>query len=169
MVDRQAFIGQIRDYLRDHPQFNSLLHDFETSDGIISICADLAADDFSTTAPFISRHTVETMPSLYLLHLGTIIQILRSAGLLQARNNLNYSDGGLTVATSDKSPIYKAWADSLFIEYEQKKKNLKMQLNARGAWGGCPSEYSYLGAWGQYAGLVAGDAYTSYRHGVFVF
>ena len=96
ITDRPTFIGQVRDYMRDFPEFNALVDGEETSDGLISLCADLAADDFSSTMPPIGNFTVETHPSLYLLLLGTVIQVLRSAGILQARNNLNYSDGGLT-------------------------------------------------------------------------
>lgn len=170
MVNRATFIGQVRDYLRDHPQFNALqLNDFETSDSVISLCADLAADDFSNSPPLIGRHTVESMPYLYLLFIGTVLQVLRSAGLMQARNNLNYSDGGLTVATSDKSPIYKAWADTYYAEYEQKKRTLKISLNAASAYGGVSSEYRNLGAYGQYLGLASMDSFTAVRYGFFIF
>lgn len=170
MVNRATFVGQVRDYLRDHPQFNALqLNDFETSDAVVSLCADLAADDFSTSPPLIGRFSVENHPSLYLLFIGTVLQVLRSAGLMQARNDLNYSDGGLTVATSNKSPIYKAWADMYYAEYEQKKRTLKISINASSAYGGVASEYMFIGAYGQYLGLANMDSFTSIRAGFFVF
>lgn len=169
MVDRATFIGQVRDYLRDHPQFNALLTSFETSDPVISLCSDLAADDFSTSPPLIGRWSVESHPSMYLLFIGTVLQVLRSAGLMQARNNLNYSDGGLTVATSDKSQIYKAWADTYYAEYEQKKRTLKIAMNARQAYGGVASEYMFIGSFGQYLGLANMDSFTSIRYGFMIF
>lgn len=169
MVDRATFVGQVRDYLRDHPQFNALLDDFETSDAIISLCADLAADDFSTSPPLLGRYSVENHPSMYILFLGTLIQSMRSAGFLQARNNLNYSDGGLTVATSDKAPIYKALVDTMYQEYEFKKRELKKSLNAMSAYGGIASEYMFIGSYGQYLGLATMDSFTALRYGFFVF
>lgn len=169
MVDRATFVGQIRDYLRDHPQFNALLDDFETSDSIISLCADLAADDFANSPPLIGRYIVENHPSMYLLFLGTLIQVLRSAGFLQARNNLNYSDGGLTVATSDKAPIYNTMLNNMMQEYEGKKRELKKSMNAMSAYGGIASEYMFIGAYGQYLGLASMDSFTAVRYGFFVF
>jgi len=168
-IDRLTFIEQVRDYMRDFPEFNALTPGEETSDSLINLCADLAADDFSTTMPPIGQFTVESHPSLYLLLLGTVIQILRSAGILQARNNLNYSDGGLTVATSDKAPIYQAYANWIIGEYERKKRTLKISLNAGTAYGGVRSEYSWIGAYGQYIGLASIDSYTAVRFGSIIF
>jgi hypothetical protein len=169
VVDRANFINQVNTFLQDSPEFNALINRQETSLGLISLCADLAMDDFSHSPPLIGTFSVETTPYLYLLFIGTLIQILRSQGLLQARNNLNYSDGGLTVATSDKSPVYKAWADSYFQEYESKKRTLKMSLNAASAYGGVSSEYMFIGAYGQYLGLANMDNFTALRYGFFVF
>lgn len=169
MVDRVTFIGQVRTYLRDVVEFNALLSGEETSDGLISLAADLAADDFTNSPPLIGLYTVESHPSLYILFLGTLIHVLRSAGLLQARNNLNYSDGGLTVATSDKSPMYQAWANNFFQEYESKKRTYKMAINAESAYGGVRSEYSWIGAYGQYVGLASIDSYTAVRFGSIIF
>lgn len=169
MVDRATFVGQVREYLRDFPEVNALLDGFENSDVIINLCADLAADDFSTTMPPIGQFFVETHPSFYLLFMGTVIQILRSAGILQARNNLNYSDGGLTVATSDKSPMYLTWANMLYQEYEIKKRSLKISMNAAGGYGGIRSAYSWVGAYGQYGSLASIDSYTALRFGSIIF
>ncbi len=169
IVDRFTFVGQVRDYMRDFPEFNALVVGEETSDGLINLCADLAADDFSNTMPPIGVFTVETHPSLYLLLIGTVIQVLRSAGILQARNNLNYSDGGLTVATSDKAQIYLAMANALMTEYEHKKRNLKISINAGSAYGGVRSEYSFIGAYGQYIGIASVDSFTAVRFGSILF
>lgn len=169
MVDRATFVGQVREYLRDFPEFNALLQGEETSDGLLNLCADLAADDFTHTMPPIGTFTVETFPSLYLLLLGTVIQVLRSAGILQARNNLNYSDGGLTVATSDKAQIYQAFAQWIMQEYETKKRAFKISQNARSAYGGIHSEYSWIGAFAQYSNLASIDSYTAMRFGSMIF
>lgn len=168
-MDRAVFLGQVRDYLRDFPELNALLDGYETSDALLSLCADLAADDFSVTMPPVGQYTVETFPSLYLLLMGTVIQVLRSAGILQARNNLNYSDGGLTVATSDKAPIYMSYAQWLMQEYEKKKRSYKISINAAGGYGGIRSEYSFVGAYGQYIGLASIDSFTAVRFGSIIF
>jgi hypothetical protein len=166
VVDRATFVGQVREYLRDFPELNALLDGFENSDVIINLCADLAADDFSTTSPPIGYFTVESHPSFYLLFIGTVIQVLRSAGILQARNNLNYSDGGLTVATSDKASMYLTWANTFYQEYELKKRSMKISMNAAGGFGGVGSQYGSIGAFGQYASI---DSFSAVRFGYMMY
>lgn len=164
-IVREDFIGQVRDYLRDQAEFNALLDGQETGDSLIGLAADLAADDWNATPPFIGEVTVENHPSRYILFLGTLIQVLRSSGILQSRNNLNYSDGGLTVATSDKAPQYMAWINQWMNEYERKKRSNKISRNAGSAYGGISSEYMFIGAYGQFLGLSNLDSYTSIRYG----
>ncbi len=164
-IVREDFIGQVRVFLRDQAEFNALLDGQETGDSLIGLAADLAADDWNATPPFVGEVTVETHPSRYILFLGTLIQVLRSSGILQSRNNLNYSDGGLTVATSDKAPQYMAWINQWMNEYERKKRSNKISRNAGSAYGGISSEYMFIGAYGQFLGLSNLDSYTSIRYG----
>ena len=71
--------------------------------------------------------------------------MLRSAGILQSRNELVYSSGGVSVRIFDKTQNYQSWIAQFVAEYERKKTNYKMSLNINNAMaGGVMSEYGIL-------------------------
>lgn len=143
--DRQETIDRVRLFMRDNASLNALLNGQETTDALIDLAIDMTTDDFSITTPVIATFTLDSFPSLYLLIYGTVINVLRSAGILQSRNNLNYSDGGITVASSDKTALYQSWIDRFYQDYESKKKNFLIQTNAEQAFSdGIISEYFFL-------------------------
>ena len=80
---------------------------------------------------------------------GATIQILKSAGLQQARNELNYNTGGSSFVRSNKTQYYQSWMVNFSNEYEGKKRNMKIQQNIEKSWGGgVASEYDMIGyAW----------------------
>lgn len=168
MATLSPTFGNVREatrlYMRDFRQFNALIDDEETPDSIMDLCISLTVDDFNTTPPN-TGFDIVNFPSKYLLLIGTVIQVLRSAGILQSRNRLNYSDGGITVSTSDKAPEYQAWIDRMQREYEDKKKRLKRSLNAEAAYGGIFSEYSYVNYAGGFIGFLGLDSFEVLRRG----
>ena len=106
---------------------------------------DLAIDDYNITAPLLQNHNLANFPSLYLLIYGSAINTLRSAGILQSRNELAYSSGGVSVRIFDKTQLYQSWINQFVAEYERKKQNFKISLNINSAMaGGVASEYSIL-------------------------
>lgn len=162
----QAFLAACRDYMRDKPELNALLDQPETSDALMKLSRDLTIDDFNTSPPLIGNYTLSGFPSDYLLMMGTIIQILKSAGLLQSRNQLDYVEGGLSVQTSNKTPLYQSWIAILMQEYELKKANLKKSLNAEACYGGVYSEYAQTNFGGSlFFGL---DSVNLVRSGMFL-
>lgn len=138
----EGFNGRVRLYLRDFAENNRLIRGEETSDIMLDLHRELAIEDFNTT-PHVTNYKLTNFPSMYLLLLGTVIQVLRSAGLLQSRNRLNYNDGGISVAVSDKAGDYQSWIASMLNEYERKKRELKIAINLTGAFGNVPSEYVF--------------------------
>jgi hypothetical protein len=138
----EGFAARVRMFMRDFPEFNRLIPGQETSDLMIFMAIEYALEDFNTTPPF-TGHSLENMPSLSVLMDGVVIRILRSAGMLQSRNRLNYNNGGLTVAVSDKAGDYQSWIASLVNEYERKKREVKISQNIIGGFGFVPSEYSF--------------------------
>jgi len=154
----------VRLYMRDFSQFNALLDAEETPDSILDLCIFLTVDDFNTTTPF-TNVTIESFPSKYLLLVGTVFNVLRSAGLLYSRNRFNYSDGGITVATSDKAGEYQSWIREMQNEYEKKKKSIKISLNAERSYGGIYSEYSYVNYAGGFIGFLGLDSFEILRRG----
>jgi hypothetical protein len=137
-------IALIRAKLRDYPELNRLIEGNETSDREIAFAIMEAIDDFNTSPPLIGQFGLENFPSTSLLIRGSIINVLESVGLLQTRNQMNYSDGqGLQVGVSDKAPMLMNWINLYTNQYEQKKFRLKQAINLGGALNGSavPSEY----------------------------
>jgi len=154
----------VRLYLRDLREFNTLIDAEETPDSIIDLCIQLALDDYNVTAP-LTRFSIDNFPAPSILFKGTIIETLRSAGLLQSRNELNYSDGGITVASSNRAPSYQRWIEHFQKDYEDKKLNHKIFLNAQNAYGGIHSEYLSVNYASGFLGFVNMDSFDALRIG----
>jgi hypothetical protein len=102
-------------------------------------------DKFTTLPPLIGTFRIETFPSRFLLLEGTVAQVLRSAALLQARNQLDYQAGGVAVAHSNKAPLYLSFVQMMESEWHQMAKGLKVALNIERAYGhSVSSEYLFL-------------------------
>ena len=135
----------LRLFLRDTPELNRLIRKEESNDEDLQFYIDMAIDDWNTTAPVLSMYGIQNFPSLYLLMHGAAIQALKSQGLQQARNELNYQSGGSSFVRSNKSGIYQSWLINFSNEYELKKRNLKIFQNVGRGWGGVASEYERIG------------------------
>jgi hypothetical protein len=123
------FVGMIRLYMRDFPELNRLIKGEETSDRMIAWAVMDALDDWNSTPPFLGNATIDGFPSLSLLREGTVIRLLESVGLLQTRNQLSFSDGGITVNHSDKTPLIMNWLQYFKSSYEDKKVKMKSSIN----------------------------------------
>lgn len=142
----------VRNFTRDFPELNRLIRGVESSNRLIFWALDDALEDWNTTPPLIGPVSIETHPSRRLLMRGAVIHLLESVGLLQTRNHLTFSDGGIQVGVSDKTPLIHAWLQYFKNDYEQKKLRLKVSMNIENAWGGgVHSEYlwvnGFYGGW----------------------
>ncbi len=150
-IPLRQFVGLVRMFMRDYPELNRLIQGHEHSDRLIAWAIVDAVDDFNTTPP-ITNYGLINFPSRHLLLRGATISLLESLGLLQTRNHLSFSDGGIQVGVSDKTPMIQSWLQMHSNKYEQKKKELKISLNIEGGWGGgVHSEYNwangFYGGW----------------------
>jgi hypothetical protein len=134
-------IGRVRTFLKDFTHKNRLIVGEESSDDEIMLYLEMAIDDFNNAHTPRTNYGLKNFPSFVILLWGTAIQALTSESILQIRNELNYSDGGITVALSNKAPGLAAAAQGLMVNYERKIEDLKKQLNAEQAYGNVSSEY----------------------------
>jgi len=135
----------LRMFLNDTAELNRLIRQEESDTDKLDLAIMMAIDDWNITPPLLDQVSITTYPSLYLLLYGSSIQTLRSAGILQSRNQLEYSSGGITVRTFDKTQLYQSWILQFVQEYEIKKNAMKKFLNIEGSWpGGVSSEYSAI-------------------------
>ena len=146
----QNFVQSIRYYLRDFPELNRLIDGEESSDKMIAWAIIDAIEDFNGTPPVLGTYTFSQLiqqGQASLLRKGAIINLLISVGILQTRNNLPFSDGGLNVAVSDKTPLLQSWISILTPQWEQKKKEIKSVWNVESLFGegsGTHTEYFLL-------------------------
>ena len=141
-----ALVQTVRGFMRDHPSLNRLIDGEETGDRLIAWALADTLDDINNTPPLIGTFALETFPYPHLLIRGTVISVLESVGLLQTRNQLSYSDGGIQFSVSEKTPLIQAWVNLFQQRYEQKKREWKIARNIDGAFGGegVHSEYWYV-------------------------
>jgi len=139
-----VLIQRVTKFLRDDASVNQLLDGKESSPSQVRMALEDSLDDWNTTPPPIAPVTFDTHPSRNLLTKGAVIEILISAGILMSRNRLNYNDGGIHVATSDKANEYSQWINMFVRNYETKKIQIKRTINIANGWGGVPSEYSTI-------------------------
>lgn len=138
----------LRLFMLDTPQLNRLIRKEESDDTLFDFAIEMTLSDWNSTTPVLGNVDIGNFPSLYLLMHGAAIQLLKSQGLYQARNELNYSAGGSSFLRANKSNYYMQWMTNFASEYETKKRNLKMQQNINRGWGGVSSEYEKIGyAW----------------------
>lgn len=129
------FVQTVRTFLRDYAELNRLIAGEESTNRQIIWALMDTLDDFNSTPPFTS-FTLSNFPSMSLLVRGTTISLLESIGLLQTRNHLQFSDGGLQVGINDKTPFIQSWLQLFKNSYEEKKQRIKVAFNIETAWGG---------------------------------
>lgn len=122
-------VSYIRAYLRDFPELNRLIKGEETSDRMIAWAIIDTLDDFNSTPPFIGTFGLSNFPSSSLLRMGAASLIMESVAALQTRNQLQYSDGGISVNVSDKGPALLQFSSMLSQRYITQKNRIKGSLN----------------------------------------
>ena len=127
----QSFVQVVRLFLRDYAELNRLISGEETSDRMIAWAVNDAVSDFNAT-PHFTAFTLDQLLQRNLQHLVlrmTAINIIESVGLLQTRNHLNYSTGGINVGINDKTPLLMEWLRYFKASTDQKKAQIKVALN----------------------------------------
>ena len=84
---------------------------------------------------------------------GTLKSLLRSVALLQTRNHLRFSDGGISAQVSDKGSELMQYSQILGAEWDNWILKTKISLNVMSLLddpGGAHSEYSSINGWNYY-------------------
>lgn len=123
--------SDLRLYLRDSSGLNTLLCDStESSDMQLDQALRFALHQYNFVAP-LTTYSFGTAPeAIYFFIINrAVINVLISSGILNARNRLNYSDGGLTIADHDKAGPYQSWIQMLTSMFLSQEKQYKMSAN----------------------------------------
>jgi hypothetical protein len=131
------FVQLVRLYMRDFPELNRLVAGEESSDRQVAWAVVDALADFNGT-PHLTSYSLEDLllrNQHHLLLRMTVESLIESVGLLQTRNHINYSNGGINVGVNDKTPILMNWLQYFKATTEQKKQRVKVALNIEGILG----------------------------------
>jgi hypothetical protein len=137
---KDELLAMLRAFLGDTAEENKLIPDEELSNDKLKLALELALDEYNNTPPFEAR-TFETFPSLAIIIHGAAIQALIMAGLVQSRNFLNFSDGGVQEVISDKAQAYQSWIGNLVTAYRDEALSVKTALNMEQNFSVIPSPY----------------------------
>lgn len=133
----QAFIPVVRGYLRDDAQLNRLIAGEETGDRQIAWAILDALSRFNGT-PHFTNFSFDEMLAYqqhYLMLRLTTETVLESVGLLQTRNHINYSNGGINVGVNDKTPLIQSWLQMFSARNDQLITRVKVAFNIQGILG----------------------------------
>lgn len=144
--------SEIRMFMRDQPQYNSLLDDIEFSDEDIALAMKLTVAKWNVFPP-VSTVTGPEFLNEWILLCGVCSILLRSEGLRQKRNQLRTQDGNIApIGLDDKEELYFRWAMMFNQEFEMHTKLFKLEQNMEsilsygpGAQNGLSSGYRYIG------------------------
>ena len=138
-IGNEGFITEmdIRRVLRDFPEANNLLDDYEFDDEEIRTAMTLAVDEWNDMTPTIVNYTVDNFPYRSMHVRATIAYLLQIAARAFARNHLNYTAGGGSVNDQDKAPIYNSISEKLLGEALIQMRNKKNEINLDSCWGLC--------------------------------
>ena len=133
----RSFVASVRFYMRDIPELNRLVAGEESGDRQIAWAVVDAISDFNGTPHFTNYSLDELLQRnlQFLLLRMTVCSLIESVGLLQTRNHVNYSTGGINVGVNDKTPLLMGWLQYFKAFTDQRKQQVKVALNIEQMWG----------------------------------
>lgn len=136
----------VRLYISDNTESNHLLDDVEFTDERIALAIRMAISQFNAMTPTSVFDDV-TFPDMSILMMGTLYHLFLGQSGLKARNNMNYSDGGLVVPVEEQFPLYAQLAEMYRAMFMDAARNLKNYLNIESGWGSLTSDYANFPSW----------------------
>ena len=141
----------LRNFIKDHEALNRLLKfEEESSSNELDMYIYMALGFLNSIPPILSTYTLETFPTPALLMHQASIECLISNSIVNARNELTYNNGGVTVKIPDGNK-YMKMLQTLFRMTDQEisaYRNMKISININGGWGGVSSPYASFGSGG---------------------
>lgn len=125
-------VDDLRNYIGDTPVENRLVEGTELTDEKIRLAVRLFIDHFNNSPPPLETdYKVKDFPDSHLLFQGSIIEMMKMAGILQSRNYLNFQDSGAGFAVEDKGQDYMNWLQTFMQTFQRNLQDIKSSLNAQ--------------------------------------
>lgn len=139
-------VQDIRDYLGDSVENNHLLDAVEFPDSSVSLAMRLAIDSYNVIPP-LGGATFESISDTLLLF-GTLWHLYLGRALaISARNQMSYSDGGLTVPIEERYQFYIQMAQTYESQFKTMAKDVKISKNMESGWNSVRTDYSTFPIW----------------------
>lgn len=139
------FRGSISD---SNPDKNILAGKVQTySDNEVVFYINRAIKDLNTGVPK-TNYTLYDFPDDDILVSGAVVFALISEGLLQLKNQVDFSDSGLSINLFNKTSGYQGWAGFLMQQYVTDKMQWKstiLPLSSGSGFVGVGSQFGYYG------------------------
>ena len=136
-------VDQIRRFMRDYPNKNILLDDVEFSQDDVNQGLEMVTSNYNAITPQTS-YLPASWPShlQYVVLLGVASYLLKSAAILQLRNQATYQDGDIApIGIDDKYQQYMQLAQAFKSEWDELVRQIKTQNNLEAAYGWLSSGY----------------------------
>lgn len=133
----------VRLYIRDQVEVNRLIDGLEFNDERITQCMDLVVDMYNVMTP-ITNYNANNFPNKYILLMGTLYNLYLGEAAMAARNEMNYSDGGLQIPIEERYQYYMGLADKYGAIWTQMSQQYKIQENIESGWGEVSSDFAYF-------------------------
>lgn len=136
-------VDQVRRFMRDYPDRNILLDDVEFTQDDINQGVEMVTSNYNAITPQTSLLPQSWPTHLqYVLLLGIAAYLLKSAAILQLRNQATYQDGDIApIGIDDKYSLYMQMAQALKAEWDELVRQIKTQNNLEAAYGWLSSGY----------------------------
>ena len=147
VLTQADYVINLRGFLKDYDINNRLLKFMEENDdSFLKLYLDMALGFFSTMPPLVSSFSYATFPIPSLLIHQATMECLISNQIVQARNDLTYNNGGITVKVDDRDRYMRLiqLLNGIIDREINSFKQIKISLNIDSGWGGVNSPYSYL-------------------------
>jgi len=146
-ADLAVYTAALRAFIKDNEDLNRILKfKEENTDSELELYLNMAFGFLNSIPPYIGPFGFDTFPIPNLLIHQATIEALISNSIVQARNELAYNNGGITVKISDGNR-YMNILQILYRATDMEIKaltNIKIAINISNGYGGISSPYSYL-------------------------
>lgn len=126
----------IRLYLRDSPDNNHLLDDYEFTPEELRSALNSCVDMFNGTPPMIVTYTIETWPPIYrhFLLMGAVSNLLAMIAHSKRRNHLQYQLPGGAANDQAGWAEYMQSSEVLLARFREWVRAVKIEKNLNQGW-----------------------------------
>ena len=146
-LDQAEYRDSLRNFIKDFEALNRLIEfKEESTDNLLDLYLNMAIGFLNSIPPYIGPFTWDNFPIPNLIIHQSSIECLISNSIVQARNDLTYNNGGITVKIADGQRYMNA-LQILYRAADQEinsLKQIKIAINIQNGYGGISSPYSFL-------------------------